>query len=633
MCGIFGIVGHVPHEKAALCLDRLRHRGPDGAGMLDLGGCILGHRRLAILDVSESGAQPMLSPCGRYAMVYNGEVYNYRELRSDLEARGESFRTGTDTEVVLQAYAFWGPEMLHRLNGMWALAVWDRESRRLFLARDRFGKKPLFWAHSPYGLCFASEMKALLPLLPTHTPHPELSRSSRRIMSYEATEECLIMEVRRFPAGHWAVSRGEDPVPIRWWLTLDHLAPVPDSFNEQAEVFRGLFLESCRLRMRSDVPVGVALSGGLDSSASLCAMASIDREYSSGVPDWRNAFTAGFPGTPLDETDKAVLTARHAGVRLHTVPQDPADIPRTLLRDLWLLEEQHLTLPSPFMRLYEAVRRHGVKVTLDGHGADESLAGYGFDLIHTMLDAPPAHWPAIAQTYRRSLPSHPQFPKPSVAALIWRHLRGRLERRPPQAYGGPLEDHPAWRSMGGLGRVLYHSFHHSILPTLLRNYDRYSMAAGVEVRMPFMDHRLVCFCFSLPWHAKVRHGFSKAIARQALTGIVPDSIRLDSVKLGFNAPLADWMRGPLRTFFLDTVASGSFRESGLVDQELARRRLIDLLETENPNFPQAEACWTAFVPYFWEQAFLQEKGREHCHAPEGTTAENESRSVNASESG
>ena len=611
MCGIFGVVGHLPLELAARCLDRLAHRGPDGRGLLALPGCVLGHRRLSILDVSDAGAQPMLSPCGRYAMVYNGEVYNYRELRAALEAKGEVFRTGTDSEVVLRAYMRQGPDALTPMNGMWALAIWDSVERRLFLARDRFGKKPLFWARTPQGLAFGSEMKALLPLLPTRTPHPELSRTSRRIMSYEATQECLITEVRRFPAGCWAATRGEDPDPVRWWLTLDHLERVPESFDAQAERFRELFLDACRLRMRSDVPLGVALSGGFDSSATLCAMAHLAAQARPGepAPDWRNAFTAGFPGTPLDETDKAGLTARHAGARLHAIAQDPSDIARTLLRDLWLLEEQHLTLPSPFMRLYEAVRAHGVKVTLDGHGADEALAGYGFDFLQAMHDACPLRWPGIAQTYRHSLPLHPQFPRPSVGALMVRHLRDRSAKRPPQAYAGPQQEHPAWRAMGRLGRTLYHSFHQGILPTLLRNYDRYAMAAGVEVRMPFMDHRLVSYCFSLPWQAKVRGGFSKAVARQGLRGIVPDPVRQDRVKLGFNAPMADWVRGPLRAFFLDTVASRSFRESALVDRELAAGRLRGLLEAEKPGFAQAEACWTAFVPYFWEQAFLKERGR------------------------
>jgi asparagine synthase (glutamine-hydrolyzing) len=610
MCGIFGVVGHVSLELAGRCLDRLAHRGPDGRGLLALPGCVLGHRRLSILDVSDAGAQPMLSPCGRYAMVYNGEVYNYRELRAELEAKGEVFRTGTDSEVVLRALMLHGPKALERMNGMWALALWDTVERRLFLSRDRFGKKPLFWAHTPQGLCFASEMKALLPLLPTRTPHPELTRSSRRIMSYEATEECLITEIRRFPAGCWATTRGEDLTPVRWWLTLDHLETVPTSFTAQAERFRELFLDACRLRMRSDVPLGVALSGGFDSSATLCAMAHIAGQIRPGepTPDWRNAFTAGFPGTPLDETEKAALTARHAGALLHQVPQNPADIPHTLLRDLWLLEEQHLTLPSPFVRLYQAVRAQGVKVTLDGHGADECLAGYGFDFLQAMHDAGPVYWPGIAQTYRNSLPRHPQFPRPSIGTLLWRHLRNRAAQRPAQAFGGPHQEHPAWQGMGRLGRILYHSFHHTILPTLLRNYDRYAMAAGVEVRMPFMDHRLVSYCFSLPWNSKVRGGFSKAVARQGLRGIVPDAIRLDTVKLGFNAPMADWVRGPLRIFFQDTVSSRSFRESDLVDQKLATGRLNGLLETGTPSFAQAEACWTAFIPYFWEQAFLKERG-------------------------
>ncbi|MGE4291008.1 MAG: asparagine synthase (glutamine-hydrolyzing) [Desulfovibrio sp.] len=612
MCGIFGVVGRLDQDTARRCLDRLAHRGPDGQGLAFLDGCVLGHRRLSILDTSDAGRQPMASACDRFTLSFNGEIYNFLELRKDLEALGRNFRSDSDTEVLLEALAHWGPDCLERCNGMWALALWDRQERRLLLARDRFGKKPLFWAQTRHGLAFASEMKALFPLLDRVEADPELAGSSRRIMSYEGTDMCLVRGIRRFPAGHLAWTKGETPQPRRWWNTLDHLRNVPARFEEQAEEFRELFLDACRLRMRSDMPLGTALSGGLDSGAVLCALAHLDRQGPTQARqgrDWRNAFTAVFPGTPLDESDMAGLAARHAGLEAHRVETDPTEIPATLYRDLWYLEEQHLTLPSPFMRVYAAARQRGVRVTLDGHGADELFAGYGFDFLHAMHDAPPFRWPGIAATYRACLPDAPQFPKPSIPKLLSAHLRQRLRREPDAMFDGPDAQHPAWQRMGRLNRLLHHGFHYTILPTLLRNYDRYSMACGVEVRMPFLDHRIVSFAFSLPWDSKLRGGFTKAVVRAGMSGLMPRQIAWGRVKIGFNAPALEWIRGPLREFFLDAVHSQAFAQSGLADQRLARSRLDALLKTEHPSFDQAQACWTAFLPFFWEQAVLLEQGR------------------------
>ncbi len=607
MCGIFGVVGNITLDLTQICLNRLSHRGPDGWGIEQPEGCTLGHRRLAILDLSEAGRQPMSSHCGRFVATYNGEVYNYIELRKDLIAKGHKFRTDTDTEVVIQAFVEWGPSCLDRFNGMWAIAIWDKTERQLFLARDRFGKKPLFWAKTLHGLAFASEMKALFPLLKHKTPHPELTRKSLRIMSYEGGSECLITEINRFPAGHYALSRGEIIKPKRWWHTLDNLVQVPDTFDLQCEKFKELFLSACKLRMRSDVPLGVALSGGLDSSATFCAMSQLEQKK-VGKSNWRNAFTAGFPGTPLDETKKASHVANYVGTKINRVPIDPSQIPYTLMKDLWLFEEQHLTLPSPFMQLYRAIRNNGIKVSLDGHGADELLAGYGFDFLHAMYDANPISWWGIANTYRQFLPDHPQFPKVSIPKLIWRHFQNRRHKEPPQAHACSDQSHPAWQEMGYLNRILYHSFHKSILPTLLRNYDRFSMASGVEIRMPFLDHRIVTYCFSLSWQAKLRKGHTKAIARQALSGIMPKAVVWDKVKMGFNAPFADWAQGALKEYFQDTLNSRSFKESDIVDTQLAENRFTALIQTKCPTFVQAQACWTALLPYFWEQAVLKEMG-------------------------
>jgi len=615
MCGIFGVIGHIDPVQAKECRDLLAHRGPDGAGLWVGNGVTLGHRRLSILDLSERGDQPMAWGNGRYHIVFNGEIYNFLEVRAELESLGESFVSDSDTEVLLAAWATWGPDCQDRFNGMWALAIWDDIERTLFLARDRFGKKPLFYAKTRYGFAFASEMKALMLLLDEVVPHPELTRSSKRIMHYESTDECLIQSITRFPAGHHGVYRDGNLRLTRWWNTLDHLVDVPASFEERAELFRELFLDACRLRMRSDVPIGSALSGGLDSSGVICSVAHIARNSPETrmSPDFQHAFNAGFPGTPLDETPYARRVADYLDIPLTTIIVDPAKAVEQFFQQLYLFEDMHLTSPIPFMLTYGAIREGGIKVTLDGHGADECFAGYLFNAKEGLVDAGFNLRAAksIVDAFYNGRPKSTQFPMPPRWRFFMDFHRERLKSRLKGQAGVVSRDngHPRWREMDHLTQVLYVATHESILPTLLRNYDRYSMANGVEIRMPFMDHRIVSLAFSLAWDDKVRGGFTKAVVREGLSGVMPPDIAWRRAKIGFNSPMVDWMKGPLKEFFLDEVHSSAFTNSDLVDQKLAKSRLEQVIGDPDATYAQSEAAWTALLPYFWEQAVLKRRGR------------------------
>ncbi len=618
MCGIFGVVGDIERSTAARSLEMLAHRGPDGGGLWSGAGITLGHRRLSILDLSDAASQPMADLRGRYHITFNGEIYNFLELRAELEGRGHAFRTDSDTEVILAAFAEWRERCLDRFNGMWAFAIWDAHERALFLARDRFGKKPLFHAAvSGVGFAFASEMKALLPLLPAARPNRRLFRDRGRMFTYEATDECLIEGIARFPAASWGWFRDGRLVTSRWWNTLDHLVEVPRRHEERVELVLETFLDACRLRMRSDVPIGTALSGGLDSSATIASVAEVARErgLERTAGDWQHAFVAGFPGTPLDETPFAQRVCEHIGIEATVVEVDPtAAIPR-LLDYLRLFEEHYITSPIPFMLTYGAVKRHGISVTLDGHGADELFGGYGFDFLVAIRDAglDLAAGRRVLDAYFDSLPPDAtQFPVPRSRAWFW--LRWQLKDfvktllhhnvHPTSRDRG----HPAWTRLDSLNRRLYVSTHETILPTLLRNYDRYSMANGVEIRMPFLDHRMVSLAFSLPWDAKVRNGFSKAVVRDAVAPYLPHDIAYRKTKIGFNSPWLDWIRGPLKGFMLDTLASTSFRSCGLIDPRKAAVRLRGVLDAEQPTFEDGQEAWLAIAPYLWEQAFLKGLG-------------------------
>jgi asparagine synthase (glutamine-hydrolysing) len=617
MCGIFGIVGELPSELAAKCVDRMAHRGPDGRGLWHGRGVTLGHRRLAILDLSDSGVQPMSAAEGRYWITFNGEIYNFVELRDELERCGHVFKTRTDTEVVIASFVEWGEACLNRFNGMWAFAIWDSHTGSLFLSRDRFGKKPLFYASTKHGFSFASEMKALFPLLTDVTPNVELVRDRARLMSYESTAECVIQGISRFPAGHLGWFRGGRLTMRRWWCTLDHLPEVPTRYEEQVEHLRELFLDACRVRMRSDVPLGTALSGGLDSSATICSMAQIARTGHTERQgnDWQHAFVATFPGTPLDESEFASLVANHIGIRAALIPIDPGKAIADLDRYFWLFEDLYITSPIPFVVTYAAVKAAGISVTLDGHGADELFGGYSFDYLFALKDAGFNVREAlrIINTYRDAWPiGSSQFkdiPAPFLFWLRWHASRARstlLDRG--QAVVPKDASHPRWAELDHLTRRLYASTHETVLPTLLRNYDRYSMANGVEIRMPFLDYRVACFAFALPWTSKLRNGFSKAIVRDAVAPYMPQEIAYRKTKIGFNSPVVDWMKGPLRPFLEHVTATQDFRNCVLIDPIATAAAVRRVIYSPDATFQEGERAWTMLSPYLWEQAVIRGHG-------------------------
>ncbi len=614
MCGIFGHIGPISKQLAAHCTDILAHRGPDGSGLWQGEGITLGHRRLSILDLSDQGRQPMSYAGGRYWISYNGEIYNFLEIRTDLEKRGHRFHSESDTEVILAAYTEWREECLLKFNGMWALAIWDDREKTLFLSRDRFGKKPLFYAMLPSGFAFASEMKALFPLLSEVRPNVLLIKDTRRIFQYERSEECLIEGIKRFPAGHYGWWKEGKLALHRWWCTLDHLQEVPSRYEEQVEQFRSLVVDACRLRMRSDVPIGTALSGGLDSSSTISVMAHLGRgeKLRRFSEDWQHAFVACFPGTPLDESHYARMVTDHLGIEATFLSIDPLKAIDHLYDYLYLFEEIYITSPIPFMLTYGAMHKQGVKVTLDGHGSDELFGGYPSNHINALVDAGLniAKVKMILDTYYDSYPRDSAQFRLLPRGLLWflwhgRRMAKKVLQHSPKS--GVDNTHYHWHKFDALNKTLYSAVHENVLPTLLRNYDRYSMANGVEIRMPFMDHRIVTLAFSLPWTSKIRKGFSKAIVRDAVSPYMPREVAYRKSKIGFNSPIVDWMKGPLKSFFLDIINSGSFKSSDLIDPKLVAEKINQVIKNPNSTFSMGERAWTHISPYLWEQSVIKRK--------------------------
>lgn len=614
MCGIFGYIGTIERAVVEKCTNTLIHRGPDGYGEWCSSNASFGHRRLAILDLSDHGKQPMVSADGRYVLTYNGEIYNFIEIRDELEKLGHSFRSDCDTEVVLAAYIQWKERCLDKFNGMWAFAIWDREENSLFLSRDRFGIKPLFFSHLPGGdFTFASEMKALFPLLETVSPNESLIRDSSRIFTYETTDECVIEGIKRFPAGHYGYCQEGKLHIRRWWCTLDHMPTVPSTYEGQVEELRELFIDSCRLRMRSDVPIGTALSGGLDSSATISTMSHIaDAGGASRVGNgWQHAFIASFPGTSLDETDYALRVTDHLGIGATVIKIDPVSAVDKLENYFYLFEDLYNTSPIPFMLTYEAVKSHGISVTLDGHGADELFGGYNFDYIVALRDAG-LNLSAISSVLdayynseaigdqAKALPPKLVYWLERSAKTVAKIILRRSKYR--RAFDS---NHPKWKTLDHLGRQLYDSTHATILPTLLRNYDRYSMANGVEIRMPFMDYRIVAFASALPWTSKIRNGFSKSIVRDAVAPFMPREIAYRKTKIGFNSPIVDWMKGPLREYLLDMISSTEFKHCNLVDVKETKRSVEYVINNPDAQFEDGVRAWTKISPYIWQRSVIR----------------------------
>jgi asparagine synthase (glutamine-hydrolysing) len=568
VCGIVGLL-QFRLDRAApdLCADlramtqALRHRGPDGEGaFVSPGGrCALGHRRLSIIDLSAAGRQPMATPDGRFWITYNGEVYNYLELRDELAAAGYTFTSRTDTEVVLAAYQRWGVECLERFNGMFALAIWDERAQQLFLARDRLGIKPLYYVQTPSLLAFASEVKALLAL-----PYLDIRPSERAIVEFlehmyaVGTAETFFEPVYRLePAHYWLIDpRAPSSAPPRRYWRLDlPTVKVPFSrFKEVQAAFQTLLREAVRLQLRSDVPVGVCLSGGLDSSTIVGLLAH------EGLTDIKT-FSAYFPVESYDESPYFRAVVRHFGVTAYEVQPRPEDAASILPEIVWHLEE-----PSPHFGVIPqwyvvGLARGRVKVLLDGQGGDETLGGY-----HSYL-------PAFLSTKAAAVARRPW---PWAVLGLWRELRaaetlaGRRfrsalwagVRRKGRANGAVQQHRPtvvADACYAAVARfpLLEFTFDHtdfddmltshltrSSLPSLLRDEDKIAMAFSIENRVPLLDHRLVEFVFTLDPSYKVHMGWTKYLLRRTMEGILPESVTWRPDKKGYPTPLREWLATP-----------------------------------------------------------------------------------------
>jgi len=530
----------------------MRHRGPDDSGVFADDTCVLGHCRLSIIDLSRDGHQPFVSPDGRYQLVFNGEIFNYIELRDALRDRSHVFRTRTDTEVLLTAYREYGPACLDRFNGMFAFAVYDTQEGTLFLARDRFGEKPLYYAWQDGALYFASEIKALLAV-PGLVP--AVNRQSLfEYLAFNRTDihdETFFTAVRRLPKGCRAQCDASGLTITTWWSPLPHLDAARDATpQERQRDIEALFVDALRLRLRSDVPVGSSLSGGLDSSILVGAL--YDR---LDPPRPYHCFTAAFPGDPVDETRYVDLLARRYPFASHRVTPTAADALTDL--DAFVRANDEPTTASSFYaqyRVMELAQKTGVVVILDGQGGDEIFAGYqyfhGFYLYGLLRQGQAGRfarelWGILG---RRQDPTalqtlaYQMLPDAVRSSLLQRTLPF-LQRDFFVEHIGHSRIHREFFRARGLNHSLALHFQYK-LEHLLRMEDRNSMAFSLESRVPYLDYRLVERLLGTPEELKIRNGETKLLQKQALGRYTVPEILARTDKLGFATPQEQWMDDP-----------------------------------------------------------------------------------------
>ncbi|WBY00720.1 asparagine synthase (glutamine-hydrolyzing) [Ramlibacter tataouinensis] len=582
----------LPDHVVIAMRDRLAHRGPDGHGLeirhTSAMSVALAHRRLSIVDLSEAASQPMASADGRQLIAFNGEIYNFVELRKELEAQGETFRSRSDTEVLLAAYRRWGPDCLQRLNGMFAFAVWDEVRQQVFIARDRFGEKPLFFARpAGGGIAFASEIKALLahPGIALGVDTGTLERYAAG-QYHEDGEATLFDGVRRVPPATALLLDTDSRLLRQWRYWTPDYTQVDDGLGLESasDRFLELLQESIRKRLRADVPVGSSLSGGLDSSMIVCTLADM---RTKGAAFEQHTFSARFDQDPtLSEGEYIDMVVERTGVHPHAVSPDPATLMAESRLLHWHQEEPFLSA-SIYLQWCVArlAREHRTTVLLDGQGADEVLAGYQYYFRTHQLDlADRLQLRELLRTTQlfnsrlrvasdRYANSRRRF-NHQIAMSVPQLLRSIV--RPSGLYAGPYEvGVPPPRRGQRLRRQLAEALQYNSLPQLLRYADRNAMAFGREGRLPFLDYDLVDWCIRLPDRAWIHDGWQKYVMRSAGEGLLPPAVQWRADKVGYAAPLDVWLRGPLK--------------------EWGRDRLFDTRLSGVPGYDRAalEATWNA----------------------------------------
>jgi len=625
MCGIAGRFNYdaqqpVDHDCLVAMTDAVAHRGPDAAGYYEGRGIGLGHRRLSIIDLA-TGDQPLGNEDGSVQVVFNGEIYNFAEVRAQLIGLGHTFRTNSDTEVIAHGYEQWGAHLVDRFRGMFAFAVWDEKARRLLLARDRLGVKPLFYCELPgRGLVFGSEIKSILQ-------DPDVSRDWRPeaidaylTLLYIPAPDTAYRDIRKLPPGHVLVAeKGSIQVSRYWDLEF---TGAGDDINEDAylQQLDALLRESVGLRLISDVPLGAFLSGGIDSSTVVAYM----KEVSDTPPV---TIAVGFDHAAFDEVRHAETVARHLGCEFHALVADPK-VDDLLPKLAWHFDEPFADSSAVPTYYVSKAARELVTVALSGDGGDELWAGYARHRVEQWEQRARASFGSgrhlagwIGQALPLSLKGarslrHLALEPDEAYAL--KHAYGMFEPgakqrlytrdfarsvRHADAFASFRTAYRECASSDPLDRALYVDARTYMIDDVLTKVDRMSMAVSLEAREPLLDHKLLEFAARVPVSLKLKDGRSKHLLRRILERRVPQSIT-NRAKRGFAAPISEWLRGPLAPMTADLLLDGRLGDRGVFDRREVER-IWDEHRSRRQDHPHR--LWQLVMLELWFRQFIDEQ--------------------------
>jgi asparagine synthase (glutamine-hydrolysing) len=600
MCGIAGILSTSFEQIAEVHLKKmtsaLAHRGPDGEGLWSNAtkNVLLGHRRLAIIDLTDAAAQPM-HYLNRYTITYNGEIYNYIELKEILLEKGYQFTSVSDTEVILAAYDFWNQDCLQYFDGMFAFAIWDEKEQQLFAARDRFGEKPFYYYETESYLFFASEMKALWAAGASKIVDEKMLLNYLtlgHVQNCVDKEQTFFNEIYSLPAAHFFLYKPSvHKLAVKRYWRLDKEIKISIPADEAVEKFNSLFTASVERRLRSDVPVGTSLSGGLDSSTIIATLEQLKINSKT--------FSAVFPGFDKDESAYInLLTDKFGMANFKTQPAADG-----LIKDFETLcyhQEEPFQSSSIFAqyKVFELAKQHNIKVLLDGQGADETLAGYHKYIQWYLQEVLSRHKLGAAQKEKKALLKN-KIPfswglKNYFAAFLPMHAAMELEKKEYQKIMHQPDINPDFlrlqrgREWEGIHKpvvtklndILHFNTAELGLEELLRYADRNSMAHGREVRLPFLDHQLVEFIFSLPSNLKIHDGWTKFLLRKAMDKKLPDEIVWRKDKVGYEPPQLQWMENKVLQEYIHEA------KKKLVTAKILQQNVLD--KKVNPKAAHAD---------------------------------------------
>jgi len=645
MCGIVGIYNFSESVRPQLVkkmADTLRKRGPDDEGFVavnsELGkvymltgseskvqgiriedfnknvDLYLGHRRLAIIDLSSAGHQPMSNEDGSLWIVHNGEIYNYLEIRRELEPLGHHFESQTDTEVIIHAYEQWGTECLKRFNGMWAFAILDLRGKKIFCSRDRAGIKPFYYIYDAKRFCFASEIKAFFEMDDfSIEPNEQIMADYLFSGLIDHTQQTFFKNVYQLRPGEYLLIEADKLAFQTYWdITAKEVRFSRES--DYAEGFYELLQDSIHLRLRSDVPIGTCLSGGLDSSSIVCLANKLmfDGQHIDPrlVGQKQKTFSSCFEDPTYDERKFIELVIHKTGAEKNYVFPRAEDLFRDLPMLIWHQEEPFgSTSIYAQWKVMKRIKEKDVTVLLDGQGGDEILAGYlpsFYFLLRYSLKR--GHIGSMFREIHGVWKNHPLLPNQLIARmgnLLLPKSKGEIElvekgfrTKYFRSFPKPVKfEHD-------LDNYLYDIFRYSKLSALLHYVDRNSMAFSLETRLPFLDYRLVEYTFGLPPEQKIGKGVTKVILRNAMNGTIPEEIRNRMDKMGFVTPEGDWFRTTLRNQIYEIITSESFSERGYFDAGKVRKKFIEHCDGK---IDISLAIWRCVNLELWLRTFIDRK--------------------------